>query len=65
MFFKNNLFVCSFVSLQNLLYRRLRRLANYETANRNLEKARAKNKDVHLVSFKIHQIVYHFQFNHL
>lgn len=33
---------------KNLLYRRLRRLANYETANRNLEKARAKNKDVHL-----------------
>ncbi|GIY09574.1 sorting nexin-6 [Caerostris darwini] len=33
---------------KNLLYRRLRCLANYETANRNLEKARAKNKEVHL-----------------
>ncbi|XP_015903133.1 sorting nexin-6 isoform X2 [Parasteatoda tepidariorum] len=33
---------------KNLLYRRLRCLANYEAANRNLEKARAKNKDVHL-----------------
>lgn len=33
---------------KNLLYRRLRCLANYENANRNLEKARAKNKDVHL-----------------
>ncbi|XP_025424852.1 sorting nexin-6 isoform X1 [Sipha flava] len=32
---------------KRLLYRRLRCLANYETANRNLEKARAKNKDVH------------------
>uniref|UniRef100_A0A336M9Q2 CSON014044 protein n=1 Tax=Culicoides sonorensis TaxID=179676 RepID=A0A336M9Q2_CULSO len=30
-----------------LLIRRLRCLAAYETANRNLEKARAKNKDVH------------------
>lgn len=34
-----------------LLIRRLRCLAAYETANRNLEKARAKNKDVHAVSF--------------
>lgn len=32
---------------KRLLYRRLRCLANYENANRNLEKARAKNKDVH------------------
>uniref|UniRef100_A0A1B6CKE3 Sorting nexin n=2 Tax=Clastoptera arizonana TaxID=38151 RepID=A0A1B6CKE3_9HEMI len=31
---------------KRLLYRRLRCLANYETANRNLEKARAKNKDI-------------------
>lgn len=30
-----------------LLIRRLRCLAAYETANRNLEKARSKNKDVH------------------
>lgn len=36
---------------KRLLYRRLRCLANYETANRNLEKARAKNKDVHAVSY--------------
>lgn len=35
-----------------LLVRRLRCLASYEAANRNLEKARAKNKDVHAVSFK-------------
>jgi len=32
---------------KNLLYRRLRCLADYENANRALEKARAKNKDVH------------------
>ena len=35
---------------KNLLYRRLRCLADYEAANRALEKARAKNKDVHAVS---------------
>lgn len=33
-----------------LLVRRLRCLSAYETANRNLEKARVKNKDVHGVS---------------
>lgn len=33
-----------------LLVRRLRCLAAYEAANRNLEKARSKNKDVHAVS---------------
>lgn len=33
-----------------LLNRRLRCLAAYEGANRNLEKSRAKNKDVHAVS---------------
>lgn len=38
---------------KNLLYRRLRCLADYEAANRALEKARAKNKDVHAVSFQI------------
>lgn len=32
---------------KNLLYRRLRALANFENANKALEKARAKNKDVH------------------
>ncbi|XP_065226516.1 sorting nexin-6 isoform X2 [Planococcus citri] len=31
---------------KRLLYRRLRCLANYESANRNLEKSRAKNRDV-------------------
>ena len=36
---------------KNLLYRRLRCLADYENANRALEKARAKNKDVHAVSY--------------
>ena len=33
---------------KNLLYRRARALANYENANKNLDKARAKNKDVTL-----------------
>jgi len=32
---------------KDLLYRRLRSLANYENMNKNLEKARAKNKEVH------------------
>ena len=31
---------------KDLLFRRLRCLSNYENANKNLEKARAKNKDV-------------------
>ncbi|XP_035715226.1 sorting nexin-6 isoform X1 [Folsomia candida] len=31
---------------KNLLYRRRRCLANYETANKNLDKARAKNREV-------------------
>lgn len=31
---------------KDLLYRRLRSLANYEAANRNLDKARYKNRDV-------------------
>lgn len=34
-----------------LLFRRLKALHAYETANRTLEKARARNKDVHAVSF--------------
>ncbi|XP_076358938.1 sorting nexin-6-like isoform X1 [Tachypleus tridentatus] len=33
-------------AVKNLLYRRLRSLANYENANRILDKARSKNKDV-------------------
>lgn len=32
---------------KRLLYRRLRCLADYENANRNLERARTKNKDIH------------------
>lgn len=35
---------------KRLLFRRLKALHAYETANRILEKARAKNKDVHAVS---------------
>ena len=38
---------------KDLLYRRLRCLANYEQANKNLDKARAKNKDVHSVRLRI------------
>lgn len=34
-----------------LLIRRLRCLAAYEAANRNLERARAKTKDIHAVRF--------------
>lgn len=36
---------------KRLLYRRLRCLSNYEAANKNLERARARNRDVHAVSF--------------
>jgi hypothetical protein len=39
----------SFAAKQ-LLYRRLRCLADYEQANKNLDKARTKNKDIHAVS---------------
>lgn len=39
-----------------LLVRRLRCLASYEAANRNLEKARAKNKDVHAVRITLRVI---------
>lgn len=35
---------------KRLLYRRLRCLANYEQANKNLDRARAKNKDIQAVS---------------
>lgn len=35
---------------KRLLFRRLKALHEYESANRALEKARAKNKDVHAVS---------------
>ena len=38
---------------KNLLYRRLRSLTNYENANKALEKARSKNKEVAtVISFK-------------
>lgn len=32
--------------MKDLLYRRLRCLANYENANRNLDKARLRNRDI-------------------
>lgn len=38
---------------RSLLVRRLKCLANYENANRTLEKARQKNKDIHAVSIII------------
>lgn len=38
---------------KRLLFRRLRALHTYEGANRTLEKARARNKDVHAVSLSI------------
>jgi len=44
-----------------LLIRRLRCLSAYEAANRNLEKARSKNKDVHAVSMTQGNL----QFSHL
>ena len=37
-------------AVKGLLFRRLRCLADYEQANKALEKARAKNKDVPVVS---------------
>lgn len=33
-------------AFKDLLYRRLRCLANYENANRNLDKARLRNRDI-------------------
>jgi len=42
---------------KNLLYRRLRALANYEAATKMLEKARSKNKDVQVVSAVITALV--------
>jgi len=38
---------------KDLLYRRTRSLADYEAANKNLEKARTKNKDVPAVSITL------------
>jgi sorting nexin-5/6/32 len=38
---------------KRLLFRRLKCLAKYEAANKNLEKARSKNKDIHAVSSQI------------
>lgn len=44
-----------------LLVRRLRCLASYENANRNLEKARSKNKEnIHAVSNSIECPVFSF-----
>lgn len=34
------------LAVQDLLYRRLKRLSNYEKANKELDLARARNKDV-------------------
>lgn len=42
---------------KRLLFRRLKALHTYETANRTLEKSRAKNKDVHAVSILIDFII--------
>ena len=39
------------LAAKHLLYRRARALANYEAANKALDKARSKNKDVQAVSF--------------
>ncbi len=44
---------------KNLLYRRRRCLANYETANKNLDKARAKNREVGAVSAKKYVIYFY------
>lgn len=38
---------------KDLLYRRSRALADYEQANKALDKARTKNKDVALVSWEL------------
>lgn len=46
-----------------LLIRRLRCLAAYEATNRNLEKVRAKNKDIHAVS--ILKIYHTYRFYYL
>lgn len=40
-----------------LLVRRLKCLVNYENANRTLEKARHKNKDIHAVSHLLSHFV--------
>lgn len=38
---------------KDLLYRRIRCLANYEAANKNLERARGKNRDIQKVLFTL------------
>lgn len=45
---------------KSLLVRRLKCLANYENANRTLEKARHKNKDIHAVSILFLIVMYGF-----
>ena len=40
------------VAAKDLLYRRMRSLVDYENANKALEKARTKNKEVALVCFQ-------------
>ena len=38
---------------KDLLYRRSRSLANYENANKELDKARAKGKNIHQVTYRV------------
>lgn len=46
---------------KDLLYRRRRCLANYENANKALDKARAKNRDVSTVSLSFCSVCLVFQ----
>lgn len=52
---------------KRLLFRRLKALHEYESANRALEKARAKNKDVHAVSayFSTIRKLIHIMYNNI
>lgn len=47
---------------QNLVYQRLRLLANFENATKAVDKARAKNKDVQQVSVEFIVVVVLFFF---
>ena len=46
---------------KNLLYRRLRSLSNYENANKALDKARSKNKDVSIVRLQVNILLHHLR----
>ncbi|XP_037072109.1 sorting nexin-6-like isoform X2 [Pollicipes pollicipes] len=48
-------------AVKALLYRRLRCLADYEQANKGLERARAKNKDVHVAEMAQQQACERFE----